>query len=83
MAGRFSVAVVGSGTDKAGDDGCSVTFISDPGLEWVQFGGVVRNERVATWSRVAGERWGDDSPEGGPEEPNVVVLPGGLVTVPA
>jgi hypothetical protein len=57
-------------------------LVSAQGREWVLFAGVVANERIADWSRDAGDRWGDDSPEGGPTDPNVVVLPGGLVSIP-
>jgi len=79
----FDEAIVYRWTDKAGDDGCGVIFHSGRGSEWVIFGGVVDDGRVGHWSRVVGERWGEDSPEGGPTEPNVTVLPGGLLTVPS
>ena len=84
LSDRFDEAIAYPWTDKAGDDGCGVIFVSGVGGPWVMFGGVVLDGRVGDWSRVEGERWGEDSPEGDvPTESNVVVLPGGLVSVPA
>ncbi len=82
LSERFTEAIVYPWTDKADDDGCGVMFVSGTGEPWVLFGGVVEDDRVATWDRVAGDRWGEDSPEGGSTDPNVVVLPGGLVSIP-
>jgi hypothetical protein len=81
MSGRFQRAVVYRWTDKAEDDGCGVLFISRAGGEWSLFGGVVLDDRVREWSRVSGERWGQDSPEGGPTEMNASVLPGGQLSL--
>jgi hypothetical protein len=77
MNGRFERATLYHWTDKAEDDGCGVLFVSRPRGEWILFGGVVVGDRVRVWSRASGERWGQDSPEGGPTETNASVLPGG------
>jgi hypothetical protein len=83
LSGRFTQAIVYPWTDKAGDDGCGVVFVSAPQREWVMFAGVITNDRVEGWSREAGDRWREDSPEGSPTHPNVVVFPGGLVSAPS
>jgi hypothetical protein len=81
LSESFDEAITYDWTDKADDDGCGVIFLSGDGRPWVIFGGVVENGRVGQWSRVDGERWGADSPEGdAPTEPNVVVLPGGILS---
>ena len=77
MNGQFGGATVYHWTDKAEDDGCAVLFVSRSGGEWILFAGVVVGDRVREWSRVSGERWGQDSPEGGPIDVNASVLPGG------
>ena len=77
----FDRAIVYRWTDKADDDGCGIIFLSGAGAPWIIFGGVVVDDRVSHWTRVFGERWGEDSPEGDtPTEPNVRVLPGGLLS---
>jgi hypothetical protein len=83
LSDRFDEAIAYRWIDEADDDGCGVVFVSGDGRPWTIFGGVVADDRVEHWSRVDGERWGEDSPEGGPTEPNVVVLPGGVLSVPA
>lgn len=81
MTGRFERAIVHRWTDKAKDDGCGVVFVSRPGGEWSLFGGVVLDDRVRHWSRVSGNRWGQDSPEGGPTGMNATVLAGGRLAL--
>jgi hypothetical protein len=81
MSDGFERATVYRWTDKAQDDGCGVLFVSRPGGEWILFGGVVVGDRVREWSRASGERWGQDSSEGGPTEVNATVLPGGRLSL--
>jgi hypothetical protein len=77
----FDRAIVYLWTDKADDDGCGVTFVSEDGEPWAIVSGVVVDEDVDHWTRVDGDQWGEDSPEGdAPTEPNVVVLEGGSLS---
>ena len=81
LSNDFDRAIVYEWTDKAADDGCGVTFISGEGEPWMIFAGVVVDGRVSQWSRVNGERWREDSPEGEtPTEPNAAVLEAGFLS---
>jgi hypothetical protein len=78
-AAPFDVVVVSGWLAKERFPGCGVLFRGDEGKPWLWFGGSLHGGRVRVWDRVSGERWGDDSPEGGPDEPNAVVTVEGRV----
>ena len=78
-AAHFDVAVVYGWAAKEIFLGCSLLLRSERGKPWLLFGGQVSEGRVDPWDLVAGERWGFDSPEGGPETPNACVTDDGHV----
>jgi hypothetical protein len=78
-AAHFDVAAVSGWLAKERFPGCGVLFRGDEGEPWLWFGGSLHEGRVRAWDRVRGERWDEDSPEGGPDGPNAVVTVEGRV----
>jgi hypothetical protein len=78
-AAHFDAAVVYGWAAKEIFLGCSVLLRSECGKPWLLFGGQVSERRGDPWAVVSGERWGFDSPEGGPETPNASVTDDGHV----
>jgi hypothetical protein len=76
-AAHFDEAVVSGWLAKERFPGCGVLFRGDEGEPWLMFGSSLHG--VGVWDHVSGDRWGDDSPEGGPDEPNAVVTDDGRV----
>jgi hypothetical protein len=69
----FDAAVVYGWLAKQRYPGCAVLFRGAVGDRWMTFGGELHDGDVGFDSIVRGERWGFDSPEGGPEVPNASV----------
>jgi hypothetical protein len=76
---QFEFAVVSGNLAKDRFPGCGVLFRHGDGRPWLLFGGWLHTGRVDRWDLVTGERWGFDSPEGGPETPNAMVTVDGCV----
>jgi hypothetical protein len=76
---HLEVAVVSGWLAKDRFPGCGVLFRHGDGRPWLLFGGWLHTGRVDRWDLVTGERWGFDSPEGGPETPNAMVTVDGRV----
>ena len=83
-ASRATMAVVDGSTDKAGQRGCTVIVLEDPGKPWVLFATTLDQvqQSPGLWFPVSGTRWGTDSPE--PEKPpNATLRPDGTVVLDA
>jgi hypothetical protein len=78
-AQHFEIAVVTGSLTKERFPGCGVLFRGADGHPWLLFAGWLHAGRVVRWDLVSGERWGFDSPEGGPDTPNAVVTTDGRV----
>lgn len=59
--------------------GCAVLFRGAAERPWLLFGGEFHDGDVVFDGMTGGERWGIDSPEGGPETPNAVLIGDGRV----
>ncbi len=59
--------------------GCAVLFRGAVGDRWMAFAGELHGDDAGYDSIVRRERWGFDSPEGGPDVPNATASPDGGV----
>jgi hypothetical protein len=76
-------AIVYGWTVKSGDRGCSVTFVERTGAPWVTYSRLTPPSQSSAWDRIEGRVWGQDNPEGGPEEANAIPTPDGTVRLGA